>query len=337
VPLTDSNVIQSAQGTTGASADFNPVTVTLSTPTSGGTVLIGITCDETIPTDPSGFVRDANVVSGAHSHAIFRKQASVGETSWNVTMSAVGMAAWWVWEVTGLDPSPVDVTSSGAFSTATTKSTGTTSTTTVTDLLLVASWASWNSSNLTVTWSGQTNSFTEINDVATANTGSTEVSIASARRFPGATSSFETTATASASSLISALVVGYKALGPPPATIAQVPIGSSFALTATVTARSSSTSLDLSTVGTTVQGSIAVDGALAVTGTMARALDQIPVTVTASAFVVGDVVQSNVTGEAMVVREVWTDAAGPHWSNTTNRSTQYSTSGWSVIGSASLA
>jgi hypothetical protein len=337
LPLSASNIVQNTQATT--SPNF-PTTVTVSLPqaTAGGTVLIGFTGDELASAAPSGFVTDKSVTSGAHSLYLWRRQTSNGETSWDVPMAAAAMAAWWVWEVTGLDPNPVDVTTTGAFGTATSRSTGTSPTTTATDELLVATWCSWNSADATITWSGQTSGFTEQHDTSTTNAGTTEVSISAAWLFPGVTGAYASTATASASALLAGLLVGYKAVGPPPTTIAQVPIGGSFAMTAKVTGRTTSTSLDLYTADSTVQGSIAIDGALAVTGTMARALDQIGVSTAGLPFAVNDIVKSATTGEVMVVRDVWTDAAaGALWSNTTDRRTRYSTTGWTRIGAATIS
>lgn len=337
MPLSTSNVVQSNADET--SPDFpNPVPVTLPGPTSGGAVIIGINADELITT-PDGFIRDIGIIDGVHDHAIFRKQTSTGETSWNVPVASPAMAAWWVKEVSGLDPAAtVDATASTAWSTATTKSSGTSGATTSADTIVIASHASWNSADATITWSGHTNSFAETHDVSTANTGTTEVSIAAADRFPGTTATFETTATASASALLSGLLVAYKAPTPPATTIAEVPVGTAFVMAARVAGRvaGGDTDLDLFTTDTTVQGSITIDNALAVTGAMNFPLDEIGISVAAQPFAIGDVVQGG-AGETFVVRDIWATSTGFNWSNTVDRRVVYSTAGFTKIGTATLS
>jgi hypothetical protein len=207
-------------------------------------------------------------------------------------------------------------------------------------LLCYASFSSYNLSSFTITWSAETNSFTEIQDTASgAWGGTTRVSIAECRKFPGASGSFECTATLShtADAATTGILVVYQGATTTAAVIDDVTVGSSFGLTAQVTLRDGAgTHLNLYTKDSTVQGAIVISSLLAVTGTMNYATSVIPILTSSQTFTIGDVVQSNTTGECMVVRDTWIDVSGPEWSNTTARSTKYSTVGWTQIGSATI-
>ena len=338
--LGSSNIVQSHSGNN-SPVGTTTLTVSVSSATAGHTVLVGISAGTTVTGPPTGFVQDAvsaAVGGGSDTHIIYRKQLSTGETSWAFGLAASGAAAWWVLEVSGLDPTTPFVTGTangGQFGTSI--STGTTSSVAQTDILVLASFNGLKSTTAN-TWSGYTSSFTEIKDQGTTDSGSNQWSIAVADLFPGAGGTFTTTATASASVNASGLVVVYKAAPPPAVSIDDVSIDGVFVMLAEVTLRDGSgTHLDLRTdETTTVQGSIVIASGLSVTGTMNYALSQIPAETSQVSFAVGALVQSDLTGECMVVRDSWIDAGGAEWSNTTGRATRYSTTGWTVIGSALL-
>jgi hypothetical protein len=339
VPLSSSNIVQTNTGSTGANAAAT-LDVTVSSATTGHTVLVGIVCDEPVtPPAGGGFLLDQIESAGGGRHHLLRKQTSTGETTWTFVFDTSAIAAWWVDEVSGLDPAPLAALASNHDETPpSTISTSTTTSTSADDLYCVASFASWNSSNLTVTWSGYTNSFTEAHDTATTFSGSTEVSIAIARRFPGTPGSFETTATLSSAADASAILAVYKASTTAPVVIDDVPVGGSFGLAATVTARDGSgTHLDLRTVGVTVQGAIVISAGLSVTGTMNFALSAVGITLASQPFTVGQIVADDDTGQTLVVRDAWSEPAGFFWSSATNRSVIYPTSGFTVVGQATLS
>jgi hypothetical protein len=339
VTLGAGNILQSNSGNNSANEAI--CTVTLASATTGHTVLIGVSFGAAVGgVNPTGFTQDAHTAAAAGvDYYVYRKQVSTGETSWSVSMSASTPAAWWVLEVSGLDPSPFVTGIADGGQAGTTADTGTTSTVTQTDILCLAALQSYNSGNATITWSGYTNSFTEIKDQSTASAGSTETSVAVAYKFPGVGGTFITTATLSASAIASGAMLVYKAAPPPAVSMDNVTVGGSFNMTATVTLRDGSgTHLNLFTGDTTVQGAItiATGAAPAVTGNMTNSTSTTPVTSSGQTFTVGQIVSSNLTGEVMVVRDSWIDAGGAKWSNTTNRGNIYSTAGWSVIGTAVL-
>lgn len=333
-----SNIVQSNSGNNSPTSTPT-LTVSVSSPTAGHAVLVGISCGQVVTAPPAGFTQDAvtSAVGGPDTHVVYRKQLSTGETSWAFGLTSSAAAAWWVLEVSGLDPAPLVTGVSNGGQAGTSISTGTTSSVSQTDILVLASFNGLKATTAN-TWSGYTNSLVEVKDQGTTDSGSNQWSIAVADRFPGAGGTFTSTATASASVNASGLILVYKAAPPPAVSIDNVAIGGQFVALATVTLRDGAgTHLDLRTdETTTVQGSIVISGALAVTGTMNYALSQIPAETSQVTFAVGALVQSNLTGECMVVRDSWIDAGGAEWSNTTNRATQYSTAGWTVIGSALL-
>lgn len=338
MPLGSGNIIQTGTSST-VTTPATSVNVTLSSATTGNTVLIGLIADEFAITAPTGFVQDAYVQVGEAHHYVWRKQTSTAESSWTVYFPDFASAAWWVDEVSGLGASPLTAGISNSGSSVSSISTGTTPTATDADLLCIASYGAHIATNTVMTFSGETNSFTEAHDSHATWSGGVGVAIAEGRRFPGASGTYESTATISTTATsASGILVVYTAASAPATVIDDVTVGGTFTITAEVTSRSGGdTHLDLFTDSTTVQGSIVLHADLSVTGTMNYGTGLIGVQATSVAFTVGDVVSSDLTGECMVVRDSWIDSGGPEWSNTTTRATSYSTTGWTVIGSASIS
>lgn len=91
----------------------------------GNQLVIMASADDTVST-PIGFTLDESVVSG-NAHYIFRKATTAGETSWTLTPRASTRLVWWAAELTGLQTSPVDVSSSNVDCAPATVSSGSTS------------------------------------------------------------------------------------------------------------------------------------------------------------------------------------------------------------------
>lgn len=331
------NILQSNSGNN--SADETTLTPSLSSATTGHAVIVGFASNNVnAASPPTGFTLDGSGESnvGAAGYYVYRKQLSTGETSWSFPLSSSNGYAWWALEVSGLDSSPFVTGIASSDQAGTSIVTGTTTSTTQTDIMCLACFAS-NHATTGDSWSGYTNSFTEIKDQTTTSGSTNQASVAVAYKFPGTGGTFTSTATPSHSTNACGLMLVYKAAPPPAVSMDGVSIGGSFGMTGKVTARDGAgTHLNLYTTDTTVQGAIviATGAAPAVTGNMTNSTSTTPVSTSGQTFTVNQVVQSTTTGEVMVVRDTWIDAGGAEWSNTTDRANTYSTSGWTVIGSA---
>jgi hypothetical protein len=85
-----------------------------------------------------------------------------------------------------------------------------------------------------------------------------------------------------------------------------------------------------------VLGTLTMGVDLVMAGTIAAAPNTVPVTVLGRAFQAGDVVVSAGSGETFVVRDSWVTKEGWRWSSSPQRTSTYSTDGWSVVGSATI-
>jgi hypothetical protein len=213
VPLGVDNVVQENWGgTTGADSTTAAVSLPSGT-TAGNTLLAAVTCDS-IPatfTLPSGWIKDLDTGSSNHPPVLFCRKppdlVGAGETSWTFTNSSALKWAWYVKEVTGLDPAdPLD-TSVATFSSAgtggspVTRSTGTTPANSGLDTMQLAVFQAGSSVNTQApgTWAGYTNGFVEVAEVASTGTSAAagQQALAIARKFSdgSATGPFECTGT----------------------------------------------------------------------------------------------------------------------------------------------
>jgi hypothetical protein len=208
IPAPAWSVLQETTGTTGTTTPTS-YSVTLPSATTGGSVIIIVNSDATVST-PAGFVVDGTPQVFNNGHYVFRKASSTGETSWTVSPTGAASGVWWVAEITGL-PSGLDKTSgTGSSTSAATRSTGTTTTTASANELAIASFGGSQAVNPPVTFSGETNGFTErVTDATTTKTSGTNVSLAVASKVLSATGTVESTATGSTSAPGTAIVVTY--------------------------------------------------------------------------------------------------------------------------------
>jgi hypothetical protein len=210
VTLGPSNIIQVNSGNNSAT-ETQTVTVSLSSATSGNTALVGLSMDVAVTVAPSGFVLDIDALaaSGAAHNSIYRKQVSAGETSWNFTTNFGGQVAWWVLEISGLDPAPLIASGHDDNLAGTSAELFPSSPVTQTDTLVLAAVQGGVTNIPAVTFSGWTNGFTELADVGTTSGGSNQYSVAVAYLFPGLAGGFGTVVTASASAAMSFASASY--------------------------------------------------------------------------------------------------------------------------------
>jgi hypothetical protein len=209
VTLGPGNIIQVNSGNNSAT-ETQTVTVSLSLPTHGNTVLVGLSMDVSVTAAPSGFVLDIDAVQGSVVHnSIYRKQLSAGETSWAFTTNFGGQVAWWAFEMSGLDPAPLIASGHDDNLAGTTAQLFPSSPVTQTDTMVLASVQAFVSSGSAPSFSGWTNGFVELADQGTTSPGSTQLSIALAYLFPGLAGGFGTVVTASISNAMSFASASY--------------------------------------------------------------------------------------------------------------------------------
>jgi hypothetical protein len=122
------------------------------------------------------------------------------------------------------------------------------------------------------------------------------------------------------------------------ATLADLPVGSVFAFATRITDRTdTSMTLDLLSQDDTVQATISTDAAGVITGSLLKPPEDIPVEAVTRPLVEGAVVSKDGTGETMVVRAVWLSPRGFAWSSSPDRRVTYTTTGWTVVGQATLS
>jgi hypothetical protein len=167
--LSANNIIQSSSGS------FNATSGSVTLPggtTAGNTVIVVVATGANIAPDMlTGFVADVALGFTLQTNRVFHRGPTEGlaggETSWTVTLASTGLCAWATFEVSGLDAvTPKDTSSGGAEATATSIGTGNLLTApTAYDLMVLAVHGGYNSlSAAAPTWSGQTNSYTELKD-----------------------------------------------------------------------------------------------------------------------------------------------------------------------------
>lgn len=203
--------VQSAAGNTGATA---PATFTATLPaasTTGNLLLVAACSDATVAT-PSGWTRDELRVN-TNGLYLFRK-TSAGETAVELTPSVSAASCWAILEYTRQAASPLDVHTSNEAGGVSQLASGTTGTSSgVTGGLAIAVWGGTRTSGTGVTFSGYTNSFSEVHDTTTTRAGAgNDISLAVATRTPTADGTFASTATASGvCASIGAVIALYKA------------------------------------------------------------------------------------------------------------------------------
>lgn len=205
------------QTNTGSTGTGTAASITVSLPSatlsSGSTLFLLISTDFTMST-PSGWTLDRSQVNN-NGHYHFRKAASGGENSWNVTLgNASAIAAWIVREARGLQSSPVDgVNSTGSGTAALTRATGSTPTTTNDNDLIAVSFGFLSAAGTTPpTVTSLASGTTVAAQIATSRTGggNYNVGIAYAEFEVGVTAGWSDTATFSASVASTGIVVAYK-------------------------------------------------------------------------------------------------------------------------------
>jgi hypothetical protein len=218
VPLTADDFIQENSGTTTASTS---ILVTLPSGTTLDTTLIVVFyASQAVTAAPSGFTKDKQPASGAGGvlYVYRRSSGAAAETSWTWTLTAAGDAAWYVAELTNIDPAdPLEsaaetgdasVSNGGTLSTQTTAQGAGLST-----VAFAAFGAMRANSGVTVGFGSYTNEFEEIADLASPSTPGTHLAVA--RKFvAGTTAQFESTATYSttgAAASADAVMVAYRA------------------------------------------------------------------------------------------------------------------------------
>lgn len=233
MPLTADSVVQEATGSTpGADATSTTVTLPAGT-TAGSTVLAAInsvTAQGTL-TLPTGFVIDVSTgtSTGTLANYVLVRKSSVaaGETSWTFSGAGASQWAWWVGEVTGLDPDPLDASSQLAGTSVTagatvTRSTGTTSANPGTDTLVLACFGGAASTGAGMgTFTSYTSGFTGRAQATSGGTGTDSsrlVAVASKLSGGATTGPFESTGSYTAGSSagsIYGMIAAYRAADSP--------------------------------------------------------------------------------------------------------------------------
>lgn len=202
--LSDANIIQENSGTTSATTSH---AITLGSATTAGNTLIVILECASAVTAPAAFTADIGLNAGAIGVA--RAANTVGgETSWTFTTAVSANVSWYVVEMSNLDDDLYDVTTSNSTGSLAAGGTLSTGTTAQNASLSVVSFAAW-TGGAGHSWSGYTNGFEEVADVA-----GTSSSVAVARKFQeGTTSTFSSTATkdTGATTSAAARIVVYRA------------------------------------------------------------------------------------------------------------------------------
>jgi hypothetical protein len=210
------NIVQSNSGTATGQASF---TVTLPAGVrTDATVLIGIQHRASAAFDlqaDSERTRDATAGTAQTNVSLYRVEfPAAGTNSWLFTIgSGTTTAAWWVVELAGVDlEAPVDVIASSTADTDP-QPTGTTAANSADDVIAIAVFGAFSGTEVAASWSGYTNSFTELADVGTPGAaGTTNVSVAGAYLIPSAIGPYSSTATQSGSAQATlGLIVVYRA------------------------------------------------------------------------------------------------------------------------------
>lgn len=185
------------------------------TPTSGNALIVFANADDYFTAGaPSGFTSRVNQGSPAFCGSLCASKQSAGtETSIVVTPDTTVTITMCALEISGLTTTPFDVASTVDVRTATGAGTLDTNsaTTTVADELLIAFWGSSRAGSAGArSWSGQTNSFTEILDIFTTGAGGTNCGLDLATRTVAATGAYNSVATPSGDVAGNAFVTGWK-------------------------------------------------------------------------------------------------------------------------------
>jgi hypothetical protein len=212
VPLSDGNFIQ--QNTLSTTGTSHVVTLPSGT-TAGNTIIAIFSTQISFPSAPTtAWVLDRSVSS---SIGVYRlPDVAAAQTSWTFTTGVSASPAWYIVELSGLDlGDPFDATATSSGNSVTnggTMSTGTSGVTAGLDVVAFAIFAVEN--NINTTWSGYTNSFTEVAEI-----NGTGNSLAVACRFvSGGTASLQSTATAATTGgpyVGYAAIASYRAAGAP--------------------------------------------------------------------------------------------------------------------------
>lgn len=234
------NILHENSGaTTGVESTTTTVSLAAGDTTTAGSTLIAVLTNGGVSgsiTPPTGWIKDADTgVANAPTVAVFRKPpdlVTTGESSWVFTDSGAVKWAWYVKEMTSLDPiDPMEtsafVYNSAFISTSTaTRSSGTTSANPSLDTIQIAAFQSKTPaiSNAPGSWAGYTNGFVEVTEVASTSTNGSfgQQGLAVARRFSSSTGTgpFETSATytpidGTSQDVAHGLIVVYRAASSP--------------------------------------------------------------------------------------------------------------------------
>jgi hypothetical protein len=230
LPLSADDFVQESSGSNSRPAGSTSLVIdptTGSNPgwtgtTAGNTLLLIITSQVGLTT-PAGFSADKSNASLLWVYS--KSEVAAGETSWTVTFSALGATAgfsWYVAEVAGVDPAvPLEVSATaagGPLANGATLSSGTTPQSAALDVVVLAAFAVQQAvGSETQSWSGYTNDYEELADVASNVAGAHQLAVAR-KVVSGATGQFETTATLATSASTAptkALIVAYRAANSP--------------------------------------------------------------------------------------------------------------------------
>jgi len=206
MPLEVDNIIQENSGGSSAAAATIVPTLPVGT-TAGNTLLVVLNGFTFSSTAPSGFVLDLEIQRdlGASQRIQFWRKSNIGagETSWTFTPTTSDNSAWYVAEVEGVDPyGPLDATawvvgSGTVMANGATVSTGTSGQNRSLVTMALAAHATHQATGPDLgSWSGQTNGFEEVLEVASTAAGTSNYGIAVSRMFvSGFTQTFECTGT----------------------------------------------------------------------------------------------------------------------------------------------
>jgi hypothetical protein len=182
MPLSSSNIVQTAKGSLAASQPTLGVATT-----AGNTVFVVVHSDVDLSIGIVGFDLDRSQPMDHSRLVVFRQADTAGaETTWTVVGSTD--AAWVAYEVSGLYPAP----DAYGFNYALLLTGGTLSTNAVgpsdADVFCLSAWAAEDPSGTTApTWASYTNSYTESQEQAVVGASSNGLGLACAHKFPGST------------------------------------------------------------------------------------------------------------------------------------------------------
>jgi len=180
---------------------------------SGSLLILCVTSDGTHST-PIGWTLARQQVNNSAVYIFYRIADNTGSDTPTLSNGAATLLAWA--EYSNNTASPLDQVASGGSSTgSTSRSTGTTGTTAQADEVAVAVW-SWSKSGAVATWSGQTNSFSEIIDTGTTKGAGNNCGLCLATKSLSATGTVTSTATLSGSFASGATVATFKFTAPTP-------------------------------------------------------------------------------------------------------------------------